>query len=130
MVSVPTAADLKTKLPFFASVDDTVVTDFITEAGREIDDDWLAGDQENAAIYLAAHLMYVLGATGASGAPPGSAGGGGAKQSESIDGASVSYAVTSFLKGGGDSSDELRSTVWGRQYLRLVRRSNPGVLVV
>lgn len=126
-VAVPTAVDLKTKFPFFASVADPVVTDFIAEAGRSVDDSWLAGDQANATMYLACHLMYVLGAASTSGAPPGSPGGGGVVQSQSIGDASVSYAATTFLKGGGSVNDDYRSTIWGRQYLRLLKLNQPGV---
>lgn len=129
-VAVPTVVDLKTKFPLFASVDDGVVTSFIAEAGRSVDDTWIAGDQANAIMYLACHFMFTLGVTSAGGAPPGSAGGSGVVQSQSIGDASVSYAVSSFLKGGGDANDNLRSTVWGRMYLRLLRLNQPAVGIV
>lgn len=129
-VAVPSAVELKTKLPFFASVDDGVMADFITEAGRSVDDTWIAGDQKNAIMYLAAHNMFILGVTGSGGAPPGGAGGSGVVQSQSIGDASVSYAVNSFLKKDGGLNEELRSTVWGRMYLRLARLNGPAVDIV
>lgn len=130
MVAIPTAAALKLKLPFFASVDDGVVSSYIADAGRSVDDSWLAGDQANAVIFLAAHYMFVLGAASVTGAPPGGAGGSGAVQSKSVGDASESYAVNSFLKGGGANEDDLRSTVYGRQYLRLLRLNVPAVDIV
>lgn len=129
-VAAPTASDLKAKFPLFASVDNGVVTEFLAEAGRSVDDTWITGDQANAIMYLACHLMFVLGVTGSGGAPPGGAGGSGVVQSQSIGDASVSFAVNSFLKGGGDDRDDLRSTVWGRQYLRLARLNNPAVGII
>ena len=129
MVAV-TPAHLKAKIPFFASVEDSVVADFISDAGRSVDDSWTTGDQANAVMYLAAHMMFVLGFTSASGAPPGGAGGIGAVQSESIGDASVSYATNAFLKGGGALDDDLRSTVWGRMYLRLLRLNGRGVDII
>jgi hypothetical protein len=130
MVAVPTPADVKTKLPYFASVNDDLMRDFIAEAGRSVDDTWITGDQASATMYLACHLMYVLGAVSAEGAPPGGAGGSGVVQSQSVGDSSVSYAVNSYLKGGGDVNDDYRSTVWGRAYLRLLRLNQPGVNIV
>lgn len=129
-VAVPTAADLKAKLPFFSSVDNGVMEDFITEAGRSVDDTWIAGDQKNAIMYLAAHNMFVLGVTSTGGAPPGGAGGSGVVQSQSIGDSSVSFAATSFLKGDGSVNDDLRSTVWGRMYLKLARLNVPAVDII
>jgi hypothetical protein len=129
-VDVPTPADLKAKLPYFAGVDDTVMADTITEAGRSVDDSWIVGDQKNAIMYLAAHLLFVLGATSTGGAPPGGVGGSGVVQSQSIGDASVSFAVNSYMKGSGDLQDDYRSTIWGRQYLRLLRLNQPAVGIV
>jgi hypothetical protein len=80
-------------------------------------------------MYLAAHLMFSLGAASASGAPPGAGGGGGPVQSESIGDSSVSYAATSFLRNDGSALEDYRSTVWGRRYLQLLRLNQPGPVI-
>ncbi len=129
MTTVPTAADLKEKFPFFASVDNALVTEYISQAGRNVDDSWLADDQERAIEYLACHLMYVDGAA-SGGTPPGSAGGGGFVISKRIGDAGETYDSRSLLSGKGSLLDQFRSTVWGRNYLDLLQKNQPGVLTV
>ena len=129
MTTVPTAADLKERFPFFASVDDGMVAEYITQAGRNVDDSWLVDDQASATTYLACHLMYVDGVA-SGGTPPGGAGGAGFVTSKSIGDSSTSYGTSSYLKGGGSATDQYRSTVWGRNYLDLLRKNQPGILVI
>jgi hypothetical protein len=129
MVAIPTPAELKAKFPAFAAVADLTVTMFIEEATRSIDESWLAGDQKNAIMYLACHLMFTNGVLNA-GTPPGGGGAGAAIASESIGDASVSYVTGQLLKGGGSLDDDFRTTVWGRRYLKLLKLNQPGVEVV
>ena len=53
----PTSATLKARFPAFASVDDAVVSQAITEAMRSVDQTWTEGDYTLAIMLRAAHIL-------------------------------------------------------------------------
>ena len=114
------AADVKSRFPEFADVDDDVVTAAIAEAQRNVDDTWLEDDRDPAVTFLTAHKLTI----GGLGTNAGNAGSG-VVVSEKLGDASVTYA-----QGGDARSSEIRSTYYGREYDRLLRLNHPGILTV
>lgn len=56
-----TAADLKTRYPAFADVDDAVVNQALVEARRMVDTSWTEGDYQTAQLLYACHIMAIEG---------------------------------------------------------------------
>lgn len=123
--TAPTAAEIKTRFPAFASVADATIETLIEEAVSYVSEDWLERDYAVAYKYIVAHLLVREGVLDAAGALP-TAHAPGAVQSESIGDSSVSYASQ---QGMSASDTDLASTEYGRRYLAL-RNKNFGSPVV
>lgn len=67
---VPTAADLKTRYPAFAGVEDATVTYWIADAGRVVDESWPETSFGPAMMAHAAHMMVEVGALAGQGLIP------------------------------------------------------------
>lgn len=113
-----TWADVTALAPELASVGLATQSAVLAQVGLEVTTGkWGSLERANtAAAWLARHL----GATFATGG-----GGSGELQSVSVGGVSKSYATS-----GGTDLSSLRSTKYGREYLRLVRKWMPRMLVI
>jgi hypothetical protein len=118
--TLPTAAELKARLPAFSSVDDTMVNTVIAEISRFVDETWDETDYKTAAMYLAAHYMAREGLIG------GQAAGGvtGPLVSESFGDASRTFASPSSSTASLDAL-ELQTTIYGKRFAEL-RKLNRG----
>lgn len=118
--TLPTANELQTRYPAFATTADGTIDLAITDAARFVDETWLEDDYQPAIMALAAHNLTMEGALG------GSVQNGGAITSEKLGDASTSY---------GNAIDASKSvsdwgqTTFGRAFLRLLRVNQPGVMV-
>lgn len=129
---LPTAADLKAKLPLFAAVSDPVITAALGEAASQVDQTWREADYKPAIIYLAAHIMSVDGVLLNANAP------GGAGQMIASGEISEMKVGDVMVKvgGGGQSSGAIAtsqgygSTRYGQRFLQLMRLNHPAIAIV
>ena len=121
--TAPTPANLKSRYPAFAAVDDAVVQTWLTDAERFVDTSWIEGDYAIALMAHAAHSMALLGigtATGAAAIPAGVT----RFKSGAMDVTISDAAAKASAEGGYDA------TVYGREFKLLSRRSHGGPRVV
>lgn len=128
---LPTPAELKTKLPAFASVPDPTVQDAIDEAKASVDTSWIEADYKPAIIYLAAHIMTLNGVL--YGADQFGAGAGiiaaGLVQKMKVGDVDVTLSTGAGSTGGAAASG-LASTPYGLRYRDLLRRNQPAIALV
>lgn len=131
----PTAAEIKTRFPEFAAVDDALISLAIAETASFVDTSWIEADYKPAKMHLAAHLLFIGGALNADvegGAVPNSTTG--EVQSVKVGDVSVNFAsgTSSSSVGGTLGSDllALGSTTYGLWFLALRKRNFPAVAVV
>jgi len=123
----PTTHQFKARFPQLAATSDPVVQVFLNEADAECGETWTDKDRALAVLYLAAHLMVSQGASGAS------SGGGGAALAGTIKRTKVGDVETEYFGSDANaaaSGSGTASTIYGREYLRLMRRNFPGIAVV
>lgn len=137
MVNVPTAANLKARYPEFTPVSDDRITLFIEEAARSVDDSWIETDQSPAIISLACHRMSFEGEPALSSG--GSAISGDANgrylQSRKVGDVSNTWAESAASQAAGSmsftaSQAEYRSTIYGANFLRLMKLNHSGARAV
>jgi len=127
---VPTAAELKAKLPRFAAVSDSRVTSAIDEAVDEIPLTWRESDYKPGVIYLAAHIMVIDGVLDDIGGTSVTVGGttyetAGALSGVKVGDVDVRFGTSGGGAGGGISRTGYASTVYGQRYLELLQRNTP-----
>lgn len=122
----PTAADLKMRYPAFAAVDDAVITYWLTDAHRFVDQTWPDTDYAPALIAVACHEMIGHSIAGVT---------------DSELKALLAAGVTDFQSGGREGfrvsfsddaiksalSSEYDATIPGQEYMRLLRRNKMGM---
>lgn len=137
------AATLKARYPALASASDGLAALCIADAQAEIDPAiWIASDVDRATMALAAHYVAVaLGSSGSAGQTITLPGGGtvetaGAANMIAVGDVKVAFGAkgSSISSGGGRSfseayADDLASTPYGLEFLRLRARSFPAVAV-
>lgn len=132
--TLPTPAQLKTKLPAFASVPDATIQDAIDEAKASVDESWIEADYQPAIIYLAAHLLALNGVlwSAALAGPVGGLIAGGAVSEAKVGDVMVKLGGSSggAVGGSAGSGSGLASTPYGKRYLELLRRNHPAVALV
>ncbi|WP_406858498.1 DUF4054 domain-containing protein [Alsobacter sp. KACC 23698] len=125
--TAPTAADLQERYPEFASVNFDRIALVLDEAAAEVGDTWIEADRRPATLALAAHLLAAEGALSENQTV-------GASLPGEVVGIRVGDVQTTFAKPGatssGVSAEDFGSTVYGRRFLMLRRRSFPAVLAV
>lgn len=119
---LPTAADLKARIPAFAEVDDALITFAITDAARSVDNTWTEGDYATAIIYLAAHNMVGEGVFGRETDIASSV------TSSKLGDAQDSYG--SLASAGADGYGEYGTTIYGVRYMRLLYLNVAGVALL
>lgn len=127
---VPTAAELKTRYPEFADVDNAIVTAAITDAAGDVDDSWREADYARAIMALAAHMMVMEGRlnSGVSLSPFALTG---FVKSESLGDASVTYGGVGEAGSSGSNKDgSYALTTYGQRYMELMRKNHGGPLIV
>lgn len=123
--ALPTTAELKTRFPAFASVDDSVVTQALTEARSGVGSTWnTLAEYQLGAMLLAAHTMTLDG-QGTSPEAGFALNGTLGFQSVSDGGMSVSRSA-----GSTDVNNPLAATEFGRRYLQVRRRNVTGIVAV
>jgi hypothetical protein len=130
-----TPADLKARYPVFKDQPDTLVQLMLEDATGSVSDTWIVTDQKPALLAYAAHLLALETfasnlATDGSGNPVAITG---PMESIEVGDVKVKYARQFVSEAGataGASGSSLASTPYGRRYLELLRKSNPGILVV
>ncbi|QIG73250.1 putative structural protein [Rhizobium phage RHph_N17] len=124
--TAPTPAEFKTRFPVFASVDDATVQMILDEAVAEVGETWIEAYRTPGVLYLAAHLLASQGLGY-------SAGSGGAAVTGAIKRRKVGDVETEFagVAGGGNGDFYgYASTIYGQQFMRLLRKNFPAVAVV
>jgi hypothetical protein len=123
--TAPTIIEFRARFPEFRRTPHGRITAIFAELAVEVDTTWVEADYKTGLMYLTAHKLVMEDAnnTGASAAL-----GQGPLKSQSFGDASETYATAS--EGGAGSSSEYDLTVYGRNWLRLLRRNSPRVLVV
>lgn len=116
----PTAADLKTRYPAFASVADATVETYLGDAGSYVDQSWREADYIPAKVAMAAHLMALAGIGTRSEAATYAAAGINRIRSGNFD-VSLSDSVVAKASGSG-----LEATAYGEAYKRLLRKNKGG----
>lgn len=119
--TTPTATELKTRYPAFASVSDTLVDFAITDANRFVDDSWFEDDYQQAIMALASHILVTEGALGDATNTTGLV------KSEKLGDASVTYADVTGYSG---AAMELATSAYGRAYLRMRQVNVPAVAIL
>lgn len=110
----PTADQFKTRFPEFADEDDERIEALLTEAGAQLDSTIRDADRGLAVMLMVAHTLS---------AGEASATGGREIASESIGPLSVSYF-------SGASVEWVESTGYGKQYMDLIEKNVPPILVI
>lgn len=112
--TTPTASDLTTRHPAFASLDSDYIDAVIAEAARFVDSSWFEDDYQPAIMHLAAHMLISEGALEGSVK--------GILASEAMGDASASYDNSNAAV-----ASDYNSTSYGRAYMRLLRVNKGGV---
>ncbi len=110
-----TAQSLKDRFPEFGSESDTRVSLYITAANLEISQTQWGALADEGTLHLASHKLCVFSKTkdGLEAEP-------GPVSSEKVGDVAASYAVATS-SGSGLEEESLRSTAYGREYMRLKR---------
>lgn len=120
--TLPTSTYIRTAFPGFASVDDSLISFWISRAARSVDTSWAEGDYTHAIALLAAHLMTGSG-LGAGAEIEGYRAAGVTKlKSGTLD--------VTFADGAGASASAYDSTAFGRQFYALLRANKGGPRVI
>lgn len=125
--TLPTAAELKARLPVFASVDDALITLAIAEASRFVDTSWLEVDYAPAIMYLTAHNLVMEGVLNPEGQAP-SGVSSGQVTSERLGDAAVTYG--NVAEGLTGSEADYARTPYGVRFARMRRGNHAGAYVV
>lgn len=116
--TTPTAAELKTRFPAFASVADATVDYWIADAEGPVGVNWDETERPNGVMLFAAHNMALLGfASGAGTVPAGVT---------SFKSGTFAVAVSDKLAGASG----IYATLYGRMYSDLCRRLFGGARLV
>lgn len=126
----PTVSTFKARFPEFASVEDATIEVVLAEAIGTVGEDWIERDRTPGVLYLTAHLLAVQGVGVSVGTGSGGAAVTGAIKSMSVGDVSLSFGGVAGSPSTGGALDIYRSTVYGQQYLSLLRRNFPAVAVV
>ena len=121
---VPTAADLKLRYPAFTAVDDAVVTYWITDAQRSVDESWSETDYGPALLALAAHNLSLAGLGADSATLAALPAGVTRVKSGSFEAAFTDAAANARATGSFDA------TRYGQEYLVMLRRNRGGPRVM
>jgi hypothetical protein len=115
----PTPAELKSRYPAFANVDDAVVQSALDEAARQVDESWTEGDFATAQMLYACHVMTMNGVLS----------GAGGIQLASFR--SIRSGALTLERGtvNGDDGSWLSGSEYGRRFLTLRRQNKGGMRV-
>lgn len=123
----PTPAEFKAMYPAFAAIGDDTVQLYLTKAERMVDQSWTVGDYPYGIMALAAHYMVTAGlGTGAEAEV--NAQGMGSFTTIRSGQLTLQRAATSG-SGGNDPYAEFSGSVYGRDFLSMLRRNKPAVAV-
>jgi hypothetical protein len=112
------SAGFKTRFPRYASVADATVDLYLDLAGRRFNSDDFEDDdlKDDAHYYLAAHI-YTVEQSGVEGTA-------GPVTSKRVGDVAITYG------GGGTSNNSLLSTVYGQQFVTIMRTQSLSPIVV
>lgn len=131
-LTLPAATKFKERFPLFEKLSKERIDDALAEAGGYVDETWIEGDQQNALLYMAAHLLLSSGALAAGVTGAVNTVTRGPVTSVRVGDVATTYAAGGASSGGvvAGSNDWLMLTEYGKRFLRIRRRSFPAVYVV
>lgn len=124
----PTPASFKARYPEFAPVSDVLIQLVLQEAFDEVGDTWLERDRARAQMLLTAHKLTMEGEPGRSVSGQGSAGTGTVRRRKVGD-VEVEFA-TPGSGVGGFAATGYTATVYGQEFLALLKKNFPSPMVV
>lgn len=104
----------KFRFPELAGRGDGIINLILTEATAEVGDNWSVRDRTSATMYLAAHMLSTQGTDAVTM---------GQVKRDKVGDSETEFAGAGTAVGYG-------STVYGREFQKLLRRNFPAVLVV
>lgn len=125
----PTPATFKARYPEFAPVSDTLIQLMINDAVSEVGDTWVEKDRARAQMLLVAHWLTMEGEPGRTETGNGSAGTGPIKR-DKVGDVETEFATPGASASQGRALGNYMMTVYGQEYLALMRRNFPAVAVV
>ncbi len=124
----PTPTTFKARYPEFTNVSDALVQLVLNDAFADVGDTWFERDRARAQMLLAAHILTMEGEPGRTTTGQSSAGTGFVKRRK------VGDVETEFASPGGSSGSGAASgygvTIYGQEFLALMRKNFPAVAVV
>lgn len=115
-----TAKQVQEKFPEFAQETEARIDVFLTDALNDISPTEWGSDADNAQMLLAAHQLCTIGnVDGNAAVEPG------VVKKEKVGDVSAEYAVTSSASASSSEEDSLKTTTYGREFLRIKRRIFP-----
>ncbi|MGV4796133.1 DUF4054 domain-containing protein [Rhizobium sp. F40D2] len=124
----PTPTTFKARYPEFTTVSDTLIQLVLDEAISDVGDTWEEKDRARAQMLLAAHKLTMEGEPGRTATGQSSAGTGFVKRRK------VGDVETEFATPGGSSGSGAASgygaTIYGQEFLALLRKNFPAVAAV
>ncbi len=124
----PTPATFKLRFPEFAAVSVDLIQLVLQEAFDEVGDTWLERDRARAQMLLTAHKLTMEGEPGRSVSGQGSAGTGAVRRRKVGD-VEVEFATPGSVV-GGFAATGYTATVYGQEYLALLKKNFPSPMVV
>lgn len=124
----PTPTAFKARYPEFQPVSDALVQLVLDEAISDVGDTWLEKDRARAQMLLAAHMLTMEGEPGRSTTGQGSGATGPVKRRKVGD-VETEFAGNGASAGGGSASG-YAATIYGQEFLSLMRKNFPPVAAV
>jgi hypothetical protein len=124
----PTPGTFKARFPEFSAVSNDLVTLVLNEAFDHVGDTWLERDRARAQMLLAAHTLTM------EGEPTRTNTGAGVGLSGAVKRRKVGDVETEFAGvgggAGGSAGSGYSATVYGQQFLALMRKNFPAIAAV
>ncbi len=112
-----TATTFKTRFPAFADGADSVIEGALTRARRVVTDKWLADDRAEGEALYAAHEMTLDGL-------------GTNREAQLAGFKRLKLGSLELERDTATSGQGYKSTTYGQRFIQIMRRNNPGVMVV
>lgn len=125
----PTIDDFKARYPEFTIASDTFMQLILNESIDEVGDTWVERDRTPAILALTAHFLAAQG-QGVAGVGPGGGGASSTGTLKSYTVGDVSATFSGIDTGSAEALIGFKSTAYGQEYLRRMRRNFPAVAVV
>jgi hypothetical protein len=125
----PTPTTFKARYPEFTAVSDVLVQLVLDEAIAQVGDTWLERDRARAQMLLAAHMLTMEGEPARTNTGSG-VGLSGAVKRRKVGDVETEFAGLGGGGSGGSVATGYAATIYGQQYLTLLRQNFPAIAVV